>query len=72
MAADDSAAVQRTSTELQVASAATAEEHSLTIQGAIPNLHEDPQKVRQLLDLLELPEGTEVRVVTTATSVLVR
>lgn len=35
-------------------------------------IHDDPKKIHQLLDLLELPEGTEVNIITTASSVIVR
>jgi hypothetical protein len=45
---------------------------SLTITGYASRLHEDPEKVRELLDLLEMPEGTRVRVITRASSVIVR
>lgn len=38
----------------------------------LPSLHDDPQKIHQLLDLLGLPSGTEVRVTTVAGSVIVR
>jgi len=40
--------------------------------GELPSLHDDPQKILQLLDLLGLPPGTEVRVTTVAASVIVR
>jgi hypothetical protein len=36
------------------------------------SLHDDPQKIHQLLDLLVMPPGTEVRVTTVAASLLVR
>ena len=44
----------------------------LVISGDIPNLHDDPKMIHQLLDLLKMPKGTEVRVVTKAASVIVR
>lgn len=44
----------------------------LVIHGRLPSLHDDPQKIHQLLDLLDLPPGTEVRVTTVAASVIVR
>ncbi|MBE9179321.1 hypothetical protein IQ268_12190 [Oculatella sp. LEGE 06141] len=44
----------------------------ITIKGHIASLHNDPQKIHQLLDLLDLPKGTEVKVVTKAASVIVR
>jgi hypothetical protein len=59
-------------TELQVSSRGSMEGNTLLISGDVPNLHDDPKKVHQLLDLLDLPKGTEVRVITTATSVIVR
>ena len=37
-----------------------------------PSLHDDPHKIHQLLDLLVLPPGTEVRVTTVASSLIVR
>lgn len=61
-----------TTTELQVTSREGGNEKTLVISGDLPNLHEDPKKVHQLLDLLNLPKGTEVKVVTKATSVIVR
>lgn len=42
------------------------------IHGRFPSLHDDPQKIHQLLDLLGLPPGTEVRVTTVAAAVIVR
>jgi hypothetical protein len=44
----------------------------LLISGNVPNLHDSPDKIHQLLDLLGLPKGTSVRVTTKATSVIVR
>ena len=44
----------------------------VTITGASHDLHSDPQKIHQLLDLLGMPQGTEVRVLTTASSSIVR
>ena len=38
----------------------------------LPSLHDDPHKIHQLIDLLGLPPGTEVRVTTVAASVIVR
>lgn len=49
-----------------------AEEPALTIAGAVENLHQDPKRIHQLLDLLEMPKGTEVRVVTLAATSIVR
>lgn len=44
----------------------------MVITGAPHDLHSDPQKIHQLLDLLNMPKGTEVKVMTTASSVVVR
>lgn len=49
-----------------------AEEPAITIAGAVEYLHQDPKRIHQLLDLLEMPEGTEVRVVTMAATSIVR
>ncbi len=45
---------------------------ALTIAGAVDQLHQDPKRIHQLLDLLEMPKGTEVRVVTMAATSIVR
>ena len=45
---------------------------AVTISGAVDRLHQDPKLVHQLLDLLQMPKGTEVRVMTTASSSIVR
>jgi hypothetical protein len=44
----------------------------IIITGDIADLHNDPQRIHKLLDLLEMPEGTSVRVVTVAASIIVR
>lgn len=44
----------------------------ITLTGNLSSLHDNPKKIHQLLDLLDLPPGTEVRVVTKAASVIVR
>ncbi len=44
----------------------------MTITGVPADLHSDPQKIHQLLDLLNMPKGTEVKVLTTASSSIVR
>lgn len=44
----------------------------ITVRGNLGRIHEDPQKIHQLLDLLELPEGTQVKIITQAASVIVR
>lgn len=51
---------------------ASGEDDSIVISGNIPNLHDDPEKIHRLLDLLGMPSGTQVRVVTKAASVIVR
>ena len=45
---------------------------TVTIAGAIDKLHQDPKRVQDLLDLLRVPKGTEVKVVTTAATSIVR
>jgi hypothetical protein len=45
---------------------------TILIKGNLAGLHDNPQKIHQLLDLLELPKGTEVTVTTRAASVIVR
>ena len=57
------------SLEIQPPSASAA---TVKISGALEHLHQDPKSIHQLLDLLQMPKGTEVRVVTTATSSIVR
>jgi hypothetical protein len=66
------AGAEETKTELQIGDAKGDARKSLVISGEVGDLHNDPQKVHQLLDLLNLPKGTQVKVVTTATSVIVR
>lgn len=44
----------------------------VALPAELPSLHDDPQKIHQLLDLLALPAGTEVRVTIVAASVIVR
>jgi hypothetical protein len=44
----------------------------VTITGVAIDLHSDPKKVHQLLDLLNMPQGTEVKVLTSASSSIVR
>jgi hypothetical protein len=44
----------------------------VTISGAVDRLHQDPKTIHQLLDLLQMPKGTEVKVLTTASSSIVR
>ncbi|HDR7799706.1 TPA: hypothetical protein QCY03_003508 [Bacillus tropicus] len=63
---------QNPKTELYIGEDQHNNEKSLLISGELNNLHNDPQKIHELLDLLNLPKGTQVKVVTTATSVIVR
>lgn len=44
----------------------------LTLTGEMQSLHRDPKRIHQLLDLLQMPPGTEVRVVTLASTSIVR
>jgi hypothetical protein len=50
------------------------EQHSssLVINGLPPDLHKSPEKVKALLDLLELPKGTTVTINFHASSSIVR
>lgn len=57
-------------TEIQIAS--NGSHAPITLKGNLIGLHNNPQKIHQLLDLLDLPKGTEVRVITRAASVIVR
>lgn len=59
-----------TETEIQILSKQSS--MPLVLKGEMIPLHDNPQKIHQLLDLLELPKGTEVRVITKAASVIVR
>ena len=52
--------------------ASSSSEKSFVLSGEIPDLHNDPNKVQQLLDLLGVPKGTHVKLTTTASSVIVR
>lgn len=45
---------------------------ALVIEGRSTTLHDDPQRIHKLLDMLDMPPGTEVRVTTVAASVIVR
>lgn len=51
---------------------AAALEITPVIDGRLATLHDDPQKIHHLLDMLDMPPGTEVRVTTVAASVIVR
>lgn len=57
-------------TELEIKPSGGQE--TIVIKGKLAALHDNPQKIHQLLDLLELPKGTEVTVTTRAASVIVR
>lgn len=61
---------ETTETEIQILSKQSST--PLILKGEMISLHDNPQKIHQLLDLLELPKGTEVRVITKAASVIVR
>ncbi len=61
---------EMTETEIQIHSKQS--DTPLILKGEMISLHDNPQKIHQLLDLLELPKGTEVRVITKAASVIVR
>jgi hypothetical protein len=60
------------SSKLEITPRAGGADKTLVISGDFPNLHDDPDKIHRLLDLLKMPKGTEVRVVTQAASVIVR
>lgn len=45
---------------------------SLIINGVPPDLHKSPEKIKALLDLLEMPKGTKVTVNFQASSSIVR
>lgn len=45
---------------------------TVRIAGAIDKLHEDPKRIQDLLDLLRVPKGTEVKIMTTASTSIVR
>jgi len=61
-----------TTTELHITSRDGGAAKAITLSGDIADLHDDPAKIHQLLDLLNLPKGTEVKVVTQAAHVIVR
>lgn len=44
----------------------------IQIKGDLGGMHGDEAKLQQLLDLLGVPKGTEVKVLTRASSVIVR
>jgi len=45
---------------------------SLTIKGLPHDLKTSPEKIRKVLEVLDLPEGIKVEIVFQATSVMVR
>jgi hypothetical protein len=59
-------------TELHITTKGNDPVKSITVSGDIADLHDNPGKIHQLLDLLDLPKGTEVKVVTQAAHVIVR
>lgn len=61
---------ENTETELQILSKQS--DTPVILKGNLTSLHDNPEKIYQLLDILELPKGTEVRVITKAASVIVR
>jgi hypothetical protein len=52
--------------------AAAGDATVVSISGAADKLHEDPNRIQELLDLLRVPKGTQVKIVTTAASAIVR
>lgn len=62
--------VKNTETELHFSRSGS--ENPIVLMGNLGQLHDNPHKIHQLLDLLDLPKGTEVKVVTKAASVIVR
>jgi hypothetical protein len=53
-------------------SVASAHGEPIQIRGHLSGVHQDPAKLQQLLDLLGVPKGTEVKIATRASSVIVR
>ena len=45
---------------------------TLNITGVPASIHQSPDKIHRLLDLLELPKGTRVTIQTKASNVIVR
>lgn len=52
--------------------AAEATGSTLEVKGIPADLLRSPEKIRQLMDLLELPEGTNARITVVSSSVIVR
>ena len=61
---------QPTVTELKIEGGAHTD--SLVISGVPPDLHKSPEKIKALLDLLEMPKGTKVTINFQASSSIVR
>lgn len=59
-------------TEIRFESKGAARLPTLTISGIASELINRPEKIQQLMDLLELPEGTDARIVYSAGDVIVR
>lgn len=57
-------------TEIQISTGGSSS--PITMMGNLGHLHDNPHKIHALLDLLELPKGTEVKVITKGASVIVR
>jgi hypothetical protein len=64
-------ATPQTHTHAEI-SIATSKSEPIVIKGDLGGLHTDSAKLQQLLDLLGVPKGTEVRVTTQASSMIVR
>jgi hypothetical protein len=59
-----------TDTEVQIVPKGA--DKPITLSGDLTALHDNPHKIHQLLDVLDMPAGTEVHVITKASSVIVR
>ena len=45
---------------------------TIALTGTGGRLHESPERIKELMNLLDLPKGTDARIFAKATSVLVR
>ena len=45
---------------------------TVALTGATARLHESPQRIRKLMELLDLPKGTNAKVFTKASTVIIR
>lgn len=45
---------------------------TIALTGAAAKLHESPQRIRELMTLLDLPKGTNAQVFAKATSLIIR